>query len=524
MLTLIDDSPGHQIGEGISPVEVVPPEVVSIQTPSGQVSVAWEPGTATSVHGMAVFFIEFLHLTGLWAALRDRCPLKRTSPNAPDVATVVGTMLLSILSGGNRYRHIETLRGDGVTPDLLGMDRILSTDALRRAVQDIAEDPAGQSWVSDLLMETLLPVVTKAPWILDLDSTVVTVYGKQGGTAVGYNPMKKGRPSYSYHSFIIGGLRLPLDVEARPGNESHGAYGAECLWNLLDHRLPKTAQPWCIRGDISYGNETIISGCEDRQRDYLFKVRKSQGIKSLIAEFDTADHVWHDAGQGWQGRETKTQLSGWTAERRTIILRRFREKSSESNRKLPHQNTIFIADLCPDEGCEYAVLVTSLKHPISTIAQFYRDRADCENTFADLKNDWSWGGFTTQNQGRNQLMARLIALVYAWWNVFVRQVSPTAHREGHVSRPVLLHGVARRVTHAGKTILRVTCLHAKAVIIMAALSAVAARIKELAKTTATQLDNAIQARPWNNIISAIFDPLINARMGPMAQAAIPSGP
>jgi len=45
---------------------------------------------------------------------------------------------------------------------------------------------------------------------------VVTVYGKQGGSAVGYNPTKKGRPSYSYHAFIIGGLRLPLEVEARP--------------------------------------------------------------------------------------------------------------------------------------------------------------------------------------------------------------------------------------------------------------------------------------------------------------------
>ena len=32
------------------------------------------------------------------------------------------------------------------------------------------------------------------PWIMDLDSTVVTVYGKQEGAAVGYNPSKPGRP------------------------------------------------------------------------------------------------------------------------------------------------------------------------------------------------------------------------------------------------------------------------------------------------------------------------------------------
>ena len=66
-------------------------------------------------------------------------------------------------------------------------------------------------------------------------------------------------------------LRLPLDVDVRPGNESHGVHSAETLWRLLDQRLPADAQPWCIRGDISYGNETVINGCESRRRDYLLK-------------------------------------------------------------------------------------------------------------------------------------------------------------------------------------------------------------------------------------------------------------
>jgi hypothetical protein len=96
--------------------------------------------------------------------------------------------------------------------------------------------------------------------------------------------------SYSYHSFLIGGLRLPLDVEARPGNESHGVHGAEALWHLLDHRLPAAGQPWCIRGDISYGNETIIAGCEARRRDFLFTLRRSHGIKAIIDAPDTGDH------------------------------------------------------------------------------------------------------------------------------------------------------------------------------------------------------------------------------------------
>ena len=134
MLPNFPVSASHPSGEKVFASEVTPPEVVTVQTPSGPVTVSWEPGTAVSVHGLAVFFIEFLHVSGLWAALRDRCPLQRTSPNAPDHASVVGSMVLAVLSGGNRYRHVDGVRGDAVMPDLLGMKKIISPDSLRRAV------------------------------------------------------------------------------------------------------------------------------------------------------------------------------------------------------------------------------------------------------------------------------------------------------------------------------------------------------------------------------------------------------
>jgi len=35
---------------------------------------------------------------------------------------------------------------------------------------------------------------------------------------------------------------------------------------------------------------------------------------------------------------------------------------------------------------EYAVLVTSLPDELLTISQWYRDRADCENVFDEIKN------------------------------------------------------------------------------------------------------------------------------------------
>jgi len=71
------------------------------------------------------FFAEFLQTTGLFKSWVDSCPLNYTSPNAPTQFDVLGTWLLGILAGHNRYSHITGLRGDRVSPQILGMNKIM---------------------------------------------------------------------------------------------------------------------------------------------------------------------------------------------------------------------------------------------------------------------------------------------------------------------------------------------------------------------------------------------------------------
>ena len=39
-----------------------------------------------------------------------------------------------------------------------------------------------------------------------------------------------------------------------------------------------------------------------------------------------------------------------------------------------------------------------------------------------MKNQWDWGGFTTQDLKRTQITARVTELVYNWWSLFVRLI------------------------------------------------------------------------------------------------------
>ena len=153
------------------------------------------------------------------------------------------------------------------------------------------------------------------------------------------------------------------------------------------------------------------------------------------------------------------------------------------------QEFAFLEFDTPTARYEYAVLVTSTDYPVLSLAQLYRDRADMENNFDELKNQWGWGGFMTQDLARCRLMARLVALVYNWWTLFVRLAEPDKHREAITSRPQLLNGVATQTSHAGQTTLTITSTHAKQATIQRILTNLAAFLSQL-KTTAEQLSDA----------------------------------
>ncbi|MEY4587930.1 MAG: hypothetical protein RL497_6, partial [Pseudomonadota bacterium] len=108
---------------------------------------------------------------------------------------------------------------------------------------------------------------------------------------------------------------------------------------------------------------------------------------------------------------------------------------------------------------EYSVLITSLSSDFPAIFQHYRDRADCENNFDELKNQWGWGGYTTQDVKSCRLMARTIALIYNWWNLYTRLALPGKHHEAITSRPLLLSSIGRLTTHSAQKTLTITSMH-----------------------------------------------------------------
>ena len=100
------------------------------------------------------------------------------------------------------------------------------------------------------------------------------LYGHQEGAVVSYNPNKRGRPSHSYHCYMMANLRLVLAAEVAPGNQHTSKHSSPRLWALLDG-LAGGLRPWLIRGDVGFGNEPVIPVCRPVMRCPTEPIRPS---------------------------------------------------------------------------------------------------------------------------------------------------------------------------------------------------------------------------------------------------------
>lgn len=500
-------------------------EELRVITPGGRFQVRWDENGSATALGQLPFFAEFLEVSGLFERWVESCPLSYVSPNAPPARDVLGTWLLSILDGQRRYAHITGLRGDAVAPQILGMSRILSDESLRRGLAHLAPTlqrcaqaeraarevrlAKSSAWMDAALAESTREAL-RTGWILDCDTTIKLLYGHQDGAEVSYNPVKPGRPSHVIHTYWIGNVRLVLDAEVQNGKAHAARHSLPRLMNTLK-ALAAAQRPRLVRGDNALGVDPIMAELEDLAQPYLFKLRQTAGVKRMIKRLWSRGD-WQDVGNGYHAVETTLRLSGWEHARRIVVLRHALRDSlaaqTKTNKRGRVQQTLQFAEFShPVKLWEYAVLVTNTDYAVEAIGQLYRDRADCENGFDELKNQWGWGGYSTQDLERCNLSARAVALIYNWWSWYVRLAHPKTRLEAITSRPLLLSGVARLTQHAGQSRLVLTLTHAAG----DQIKAMIANVRKGLDTVLASAPQLTKPERWRALVRYIIEKIIAAK-------------
>jgi len=496
-----------------------------VSTPGGRFHVRWDENGSATALGQLAFFAEFLDVCGLFERWVENCPMAYTSPNAPEVRDVLGTWLLAILDGQRRYAHVTGLRGDAVAPQILGMTAIISDESLRRALAHLAptlthcpeqERPEREArlakstaWMDAALAQSVRDALSTG-WILDADTTIKLLYGHQEGAEVSYNPTKPGRPSHVIHTYWIANVRLVLDAEVQNGKTHAARHSLPQLAVILKSLAPHQ-RPRLVRGDAAFGVDPVMAELEALGQNYLFKLRQSAGVKRLIERLWGRSN-WQDVGGGYYAVQARLTLLGWRHARRVVVVRRavrqsmVVEKKKRGKREPGQQLLQFANSLDSAKLWEYAVLVTHSDYDLQAIGQLYRDRADCENGFDELKNQWGWGGYTTQDLERCNLSARAVALIYNWWSWYVRLAHPKTRLEAITSRPLLLAGVARLTEHAGQCRLLVTLTHAAS----DQIKTMIANVRKGLDTVLASAPQLTKAARWQALMHYIIDKIIAA--------------
>ena len=303
--------------------------VRTISTLGGDYALKWDDETQMSVNAHAALLSQFAKAGGFFDRLVETCPMRLTSNNAPEVRDLIATVMVSMVNGATRFRHCDRLHGDTATAELFGVGRFMSCDSVRR---NFASIPDGKAlpWVWRENLRLLQDVVAE-DYVADLDPTVKPLYGHQEGAEFGYNPQKPGRPSHCYHTLCIAKLRLTLAVVVHPGNETSGTHSRSMLAEYLGF-VSAVKKPRLVRGDVSFGNESVIGDCEEADVRYLFKTKRSKSVRRAFRGLLSDAGAWRDSSDGWQCAERDVRLGSWEKARRMVFARRPAEKIPKSKK------------------------------------------------------------------------------------------------------------------------------------------------------------------------------------------------
>lgn len=325
----------------------------------------------------------------------------------------VGEMFLALLYpmilGLDRIETTKLLRQNGVFQYLTGLPSYPDATTLRRFLLRMA--PTALIRLRQL-HDRLLQQMSGRPsslsrLIFDLDSTVLVVYGKQERARVGYNPIKRGRPSSHPLLCFEGQSKDFWHGELRPG-DAHTASGALDLLTACFAKIPAGGRVVIVRADKGFYDHTLIEWLEAQRARFVIVARLTPPIKRKLAHLR-----YGRAKRGIEVAEFRYQPTRWPHPYRFVVVRRPQpEEPSE-------QLSLFKLG-----RYHYQVLVTNLPLQPLNLWHFYNDRAGVELLIRQLKGDYALGSIPTRHFFANETYFHLLLLAYNLMNWFKRLCLP----------------------------------------------------------------------------------------------------
>jgi hypothetical protein len=351
---------------------------------------------------------RFLTRIGFKNALASDIRLHQRN-NRYSVGEMLLALLYPILLGLDRIETTQLLRQNGVFQYLTGLPSYPDATTLRRFLLRVAPTilPRLRALHDRFLHRFTVHRGVPARLILDVDSTVLVVYGKQEQARIGYNPIKRGRPSYHPLLCFEGQSRDFWHGELRPGNV-HTASGAVDLLKVCFAKVPEEVRSIIVRGDKGFYDRGLVEWLQARKAGFVIVARLTGPIKRRLAHLRYAE-----PSPGVEAAEFCYQPTRWSRSCRFVVIRRPQPE------ELSEQLTLFKLG-----RYHYQVLVTNLTLQPLNLWRFYNDRAGIELVIRQLKGDYALGHIPGRHFFANETYFHLLLLAYNLVNWFKRLCLP----------------------------------------------------------------------------------------------------
>lgn len=315
-------------------------------------------------------------------------------------------LLYPILVGLGRIDATGILKRNGVFRFLTGLESYPDATTLRRFLLRFAQEGLSPFLrLHDSLRVRMLSSAWKV--IFDLDTTVLTVYGRQEGARIGYNPKKRGRPSYHPLLCFEGVTGDLWEASFHPGNVHPSAVSKELLERAFQ-KLPSSVREVRLRADSAFYGQEIIEFLKNNGVLYTIVARLTKPLKARLGTV----RFRRAAGEIFVG-EFRYQPLRWKQPERFIVIRR----------PLPEEPSWQLS-LFQMKGYTYQVLVTNLPLTAYRVWRFYNDRAQAELIIRELKEAYALGKIPTRYWEANVAYFHLVGFAYNLLNWFKRFCLP----------------------------------------------------------------------------------------------------
>jgi hypothetical protein len=365
------------------------------------------PDATLSGVGGLVSFNAFTQREGLGRRLReDYGHLKTGTQVVYPMHTQMQLLVDASVVGARRVFDFEHLATDPLFAHLAG-GAVPSIDVLYDDLRRFG--PEELESLEDLMAEhgtRPLGDDRRGELTIDVDTTVMPLFGEQEGAVPGPNPRYPGRASYHPILARIAETDTLVGARLRWGDTSLGSTDVEDVEQWIA-RVHAAAPKAVVTMRIDAGGDcaALLSAVDGASAYFLVKMKQTSNLVSAVAATTAWRTVDRDACDEpiRQVAEIDFRREDWPPDKKWRVFA-LRERDRESGKQVQLW-----------EHLDYSVHVyvtNDFTRDLDTLARLYDDRAAIEPLIAELKNGFGIGKVSTSDFQANEAAFLLKLLAY----------------------------------------------------------------------------------------------------------------